>query len=237
VLTRDNLSKRRHVEDPSCLFCSNVESAHHLLFECCVAKVMWRNLSDIWGNVIGGDFESLASLWLCSKKFKTLNICTSVVLWAMWKMRNLLCFQVNQWCGMQVVFYRCKMRNFLCFQVNQWCGMQVVLYRCAKILRRWRIMQKEDVASQLEPTLSPHPLCQDARTRAPDEDYFATADCVGGGGCNLISESFSGFVAVRASDGMVGSVGTLVSELVAGPVRSESGRLVTDQNAEPDVSY
>jgi hypothetical protein len=32
--------------------------------------------------VIGIDLESVASLWLCAKKFKTLNICTIVVLWS-----------------------------------------------------------------------------------------------------------------------------------------------------------
>jgi hypothetical protein len=121
VLTRDKLSKMRHVEDPSCLFCSNGESAHHLFFECYVAKVMWRNLSEYLGEGDWGDFESLASFWLCSKKFKILNIHTTAILWALWK----------------------KMRNYLCFQVNQWYEMHVVFCRCAKILRRWCIMQKE----------------------------------------------------------------------------------------------
>lgn len=34
ILTRDNLAKRREVNDPTCLFCSENESVHHLLFDC-----------------------------------------------------------------------------------------------------------------------------------------------------------------------------------------------------------
>jgi hypothetical protein len=41
ILTRDNLAKRRIVEDDSCLFCDEKEIVHHLFFECCVAKQMW----------------------------------------------------------------------------------------------------------------------------------------------------------------------------------------------------
>jgi hypothetical protein len=37
LLTRDNLSKRRKVEDPTCLFCNEHESVNHLFFECAVA--------------------------------------------------------------------------------------------------------------------------------------------------------------------------------------------------------
>jgi hypothetical protein len=31
ILTRNNLAKRRHVEDGSCLFCANLEFASHLM--------------------------------------------------------------------------------------------------------------------------------------------------------------------------------------------------------------
>lgn len=37
VLTRDDLVKRRKVEDDTCLFCSEKESCNHLFFECVVA--------------------------------------------------------------------------------------------------------------------------------------------------------------------------------------------------------
>jgi hypothetical protein len=80
VLTRDNLAKRQQVDDPTCLFCDGMEIAHHLFFGCCVAKVMWCNLSDVVGKELGNDFESIVWLWLCDKKLKTLNICTTAVL-------------------------------------------------------------------------------------------------------------------------------------------------------------
>jgi hypothetical protein len=62
VLTRDNLAKRRQVDDLSCLFCSETESISHLFFECCVAKVFWQTISDITNVELGSDFESVAKL-------------------------------------------------------------------------------------------------------------------------------------------------------------------------------
>jgi hypothetical protein len=126
ILTRDNLSKRQHVDDPSCLFCDDMETTQHLLFGCCVDRVMWCNLAEILGKNLGNDFESIARYWLCYKKYKTVNICTTMILWTLW-----------------------KMRNFMCFQVNQWFRMQRVFFRCAKMLRGWCGIQKEEVASQL----------------------------------------------------------------------------------------
>jgi hypothetical protein len=38
LLTRDNLGKRRKVNDSTCLFCAEQESIQHLFFECVVAK-------------------------------------------------------------------------------------------------------------------------------------------------------------------------------------------------------
>jgi hypothetical protein len=61
----------------------------------------------MFDRCLGNDFESVAALWMCAKRFKTLNICTTAVLWLIWKLRHSLCFQGNQWCGMQAVFYRC----------------------------------------------------------------------------------------------------------------------------------
>jgi hypothetical protein len=88
VLTRDNLAKRKLVDDVSCLFCLETESVVHLFFGCCIAKLMWSQLSDMSNRIIGTDFESVAGLWLREKKFKSLNICTSAVMWYLWKMRN-----------------------------------------------------------------------------------------------------------------------------------------------------
>jgi hypothetical protein len=65
TLTRDNLAQRRKVDDASCLFCTQTESIGHLFFGCCVAKAMWKEISEIFSKNIGADFESVASWWLC----------------------------------------------------------------------------------------------------------------------------------------------------------------------------
>jgi hypothetical protein len=77
LLTRDNLEKRRKVEDTSCLFFAEKESVFHLLFECVVAK---RELvSDVVEYKLGCDYESIAKLWLCNTKFGVIDILTSAV--------------------------------------------------------------------------------------------------------------------------------------------------------------
>jgi len=47
LLTRNNLGKRRELDDLTCLFCSETITIHHLFFYCCVAKFMWSALADI----------------------------------------------------------------------------------------------------------------------------------------------------------------------------------------------
>lgn len=64
LLTRDNLVKRRTVNDPSCLFCEEGESINHLFFQCCVAVNVWEFVSAYFSRTIDTDFESVASLWL-----------------------------------------------------------------------------------------------------------------------------------------------------------------------------
>jgi len=55
VLTRDNLAKKRKVEDGSCLFCAEKETIQHVFFECVVAKQCWRILSNILEYQVGGN--------------------------------------------------------------------------------------------------------------------------------------------------------------------------------------
>jgi hypothetical protein len=74
------LAKRRFVEDGSCLFCADLESASHLMFDCCVAKNIWIVCSEIFDKSIGTDFESVAKWWLCDKlSFEHLHNCYYVV--------------------------------------------------------------------------------------------------------------------------------------------------------------
>lgn len=80
LLTRDNLVKRRTVNDPSCLFCEEGESINHLFFQCCVAVNVWEFVSAYFSRTIDTDFESVASLWLSNRKFLICNTVSSAVL-------------------------------------------------------------------------------------------------------------------------------------------------------------
>lgn len=47
LLTRDNLAKRREISDSTCLLCLERESIIHLFFGCCVARLIWKLISDL----------------------------------------------------------------------------------------------------------------------------------------------------------------------------------------------
>jgi hypothetical protein len=79
LLTRDNLEKRRHLDDGSCLFGVENESVDHLFFECVVAKRAWAMVSCVIGFEVESDYLSIAKLWLCNKKFGVINVLTSEV--------------------------------------------------------------------------------------------------------------------------------------------------------------
>ena len=106
TLTRDNLAKRRKVEDASCLFCVENESCHHLFFDCVVARRCWSVVADLLGIQVGGDIVSIGQFWLSEKKYSVINMITSAVLWSIWKLRNELCFQRSGWKSMEVSFYK-----------------------------------------------------------------------------------------------------------------------------------
>jgi hypothetical protein len=80
TLTRDNLEKRRKLDDKRCLFCNEHESVSHLFFECCVAQRVLREIAEISGKSLGADFESVVRFWVADKKYKVLNICSTAVL-------------------------------------------------------------------------------------------------------------------------------------------------------------
>lgn len=60
TLTRDNVAKRKYIEDKSFLFCSEMETIIHLFFDCVVARRIWKDLSEEVNLSIGADFESVA---------------------------------------------------------------------------------------------------------------------------------------------------------------------------------
>jgi hypothetical protein len=111
LLTRDNLGKRRKVDDSTCLFCEEHESIQHLFFDCVVAKQLWGSLSEILGVQLGGTLDNIGKFWLSSKKNGVLNICTSAAFWSLWKLRNDLCFQRKMWRSMAILL--CSMAGLL----------------------------------------------------------------------------------------------------------------------------
>ena len=106
ILTRDNLAKRRNVENMNCLFCDEPESVHHMFFECVVAKTCWAYLADIFHICFGKDFESVARWWVSNTRHKIMNCCSSVLMWCLWKTRNELCFQGKAWLGEKLIIRR-----------------------------------------------------------------------------------------------------------------------------------
>jgi hypothetical protein len=106
LLTRDNLSKHRKVDDKSCLFCNEHEIVHHLFFDCVVAKVIWGCISDVFDKDIGTAFQSVARWWISENKNSVLNIFSSAVLWTLWSTRNDLSFQDKSWPGVKEILRR-----------------------------------------------------------------------------------------------------------------------------------
>lgn len=97
VLTRDNLNKRMHLDCTTCLFCQEQESVSHLFFDCCVARKVWSEIASSLNIRIGNSFIDIATCWLCNKKFLVRNMLSSAIIWSLWKVRNLLCFQNVGW--------------------------------------------------------------------------------------------------------------------------------------------
>jgi hypothetical protein len=94
VLTRDNLGKRRQVDDPSCLFYCESETVSHLSFECAVAKQMWIYMSESLGRNVGLDFLSVGQMWISNNRFLVDNMFCAAAMWGLWKLRkNDMCFQ------------------------------------------------------------------------------------------------------------------------------------------------
>jgi hypothetical protein len=65
-----------------------------------VARNAWAIVSGVFGVDVGPDYESVASKWLCNKRFGVVNMVTSAVCRGIWKLRNLLCLQGVPWVSM-----------------------------------------------------------------------------------------------------------------------------------------
>jgi hypothetical protein len=83
LLTRDNLGKRRKLDDQSCMLCSDREYMNHLFFECVVTKRAYKIVSEALKVNVGSDYEFVAKLWLCNKKFGITNMVTTALCWSL----------------------------------------------------------------------------------------------------------------------------------------------------------
>jgi hypothetical protein len=82
ALTRDNLAKRKKVEDENCLYCLEKESVHHVFFDCVVAKQCWCIISDILGYSVGENMLDIGKFWLSNKRHCVVNMISSAVIWS-----------------------------------------------------------------------------------------------------------------------------------------------------------
>lgn len=79
LLIRDNLGKRRSIEEKTCLFCSEDETINHLFFSLCGGKTGMWDLT----FPIGLDYVFAARCWLCNKKYSVVNMLSSAVWWSL----------------------------------------------------------------------------------------------------------------------------------------------------------
>jgi hypothetical protein len=127
LLTKDNLAKRKKLDDLSYLFCNEKESIIHLFFDCCVAKLVWGEISTTTNFNVGTDFESVAKWWISSTKHAALNVFCAATLWAIWNLRNEICLQGVAWRDVRMLLIRivktlqgwrpvCREKDWLCLE-------------------------------------------------------------------------------------------------------------------------
>jgi hypothetical protein len=104
LLTRDNLAKRRHVHDLSCLFCDDPETSVHSFFDCVVATQTWKMVRETFPCIHMVDFNSLYNIWLSNDPMA--SIITASFLWSLWKIRNDMHFQGRKWSSLLLVWDR-----------------------------------------------------------------------------------------------------------------------------------
>jgi hypothetical protein len=83
IMTRDNLRTRGMVKPLECEMCKELETVKHLMFDCIVARQLWTIVEKVFDCNID-NFESIASKWLCNKKFLHFKLVTSATLWGLW---------------------------------------------------------------------------------------------------------------------------------------------------------
>ena len=91
-----------------------------------MAKLIWPVIHELFGVQVGNDFESVARWWISNSKNSALNVVCTAILWALW-----------------------KLRNDMCFQGKTWPGVKDIWRRVAVDLEQWRILSKDAVSELL----------------------------------------------------------------------------------------
>ena len=132
-LTRDNLAKRQHVEDLTCVFYGEAESIHHLFFECVVARQVWLMISNCTKMHVPESFESFIPFWKKKKCYDAINLISAATLWSLWLFRNEFVFQGRKWrsikCVLELVGRHIHQWKILCMD-----SQAVLLLQCLKLL-------------------------------------------------------------------------------------------------------
>jgi hypothetical protein len=86
-----------------CEMCKEIETVKHIMFECIVTRLLWDEVFKNF-DIVVTDFESIATKWLCNKKFLHFNLVSSAVLWMLWINRNNLVFNKTTWLNSKQVW-------------------------------------------------------------------------------------------------------------------------------------
>ena len=73
-MTRKNLRRRYIINPLDCVFCSKNESVHHLIFDCIVAKEIWKDFVDTFSFYWPHNMIELSVLWGLNNKKITLLV-------------------------------------------------------------------------------------------------------------------------------------------------------------------
>jgi hypothetical protein len=98
----DNLRARGMTKPLECEMCKEIETIKHLMLEYVVSRMLWDDVLTIF-DISVTNFESIASKWLCNKKFLHFNLVSSAVLWTLWINRNNIVFNKITWLNIKQV--------------------------------------------------------------------------------------------------------------------------------------
>jgi hypothetical protein len=99
ILTNDNLVKRKWKGSNSCVFFNENESSQHLFFNCPTAKYVWSLIAYSLGVHCRPNSWNQYWIWVQralpqAPKFHTIGL--AAVCWAIWRIRNNVCFEKKE---------------------------------------------------------------------------------------------------------------------------------------------